>query len=112
MGNLMSVQSTKFVNLNSNGQHGDTNYGFRAYDDYGSVYYNLVPEGELFDRKNEVFEISYMLNHPSDFFTGSALDQFRDMIDSALEKGVVEFNSDTLSIKRVNGEIIVSDEDE
>ena len=30
MSNLVIIQSTKFINLNTNGQHGDTSYGFRA----------------------------------------------------------------------------------
>ena len=109
MSNLVIIQSTKFINLNTNGQHGDTSYGFRAYDDYDSVYYNLVSEGELNERKDEVFDVAYMLNHPSDFFTGSTLDKFRDMIDYALEKGVMEFNGCMLNLTFTNGEIVVSE---
>jgi hypothetical protein len=54
MGNRISVQYTKFVNLDEKGSESEPMFGFRVYDDYASAYNNTY---ESFDElKKEVNE--------------------------------------------------------
>ena len=43
MGNRISVQYTKFVNIDKFGVEESTSYGFRVYDDYAKGYDNTYP---------------------------------------------------------------------
>lgn len=112
MSNLMCIQSTKFCNLNVSGQYEESSFGFRAYDDYDSMYYNMVSEGELSDRSGEVFDVEYIINNVGELFTGETKKRFESMLDSALDKGCLSFNGGIVSIEKIGNEFYVKDDSE
>jgi len=54
MGNRITVQYTKFTNIDSKGNEETPMFGFRVYDDYASSYNNTYDTLE--ELKNEVNE--------------------------------------------------------
>ena len=51
MGTKVTIQVTKFVNVDSFGYESqEAQYGFRAYDDYGTVYSNNFTKEEILNK--------------------------------------------------------------
>jgi hypothetical protein len=51
MGNRISVQYTKFTNLDDDGSEAKPMFGFRVYDDYASAYNNTYDSFDALEKE-------------------------------------------------------------
>ena len=77
MSNEVTIQATQFVNMRGAEKTGST-FGFRIYDDYDSVYSNLMMEGEFLDISSE--DLAFLK-----YVVDNASDKIEYMLDSVVE---------------------------
>ena len=91
MSNRVSVQYTKFVNLDVAGNELDFNYGYRIYDDYESVYnntYSTFKELEITVHEENVW--AFLLHEHPNFY------------EAAEHNGRVEINDVWIEFKGID----------
>lgn len=67
--NRVEIQYTRFVNLDSDGNENDSTFGYRLYDDYGSVYNNTFScIKELQSAVNPDSILEYLSEYHNDFW--------------------------------------------
>lgn len=91
MSNTLTIQTTKFTNVNIQGEEHDTTFGIRVFDVYGKFYENsfdtIHQVRELFE-KNSIFEILDLISSDDIFW------------DNGLYTGV-DFNGNYFDLEEI-----------
>ena len=95
MSNFMFLQTTKFIDLNNNGDETDESYGFRLNDSYESLVVDNLKEKDVIKKTNKDLILKAM-----------SFDKIEESIEEAITIGIPLFVNGTLVEKDILRETI------